>query len=95
MEIKHNKQTNGGAFYIDVNGNREAEITYENVSKQVIDLNHTIVKDSLSGQGVGYKLLDAAAEFMRNEDLKAKASCSFVQHAFEKKSNIYEDVIYK
>lgn len=93
MEINHLKNDNTGKFYIEINGEQKAEMTYKFIDKHTIDINHTEVNDALKGQGVGYKLVDKAVTFMRDQNLKAKASCPYVQHVFEKKQDLYNDVI--
>jgi len=94
MEVKHKKQNKSGKFYIEIDGEQKAEMTYRFQSDDVIDINHTEVDASLSGQGVGYKLIDAAVAFMRENNLKAVASCSYAQHVFKKKQEDYRDIIY-
>lgn len=94
MEIKHNKDNKSGTFYAEINGKRQAEMTYEFKGNNLIDINHTEVNDSLKGEGVGYKLVDAAVSFMRENNLKAQVSCPFVEHVFKKKQDDYQDVIF-
>ncbi|TYB76391.1 GNAT family N-acetyltransferase [Bizionia myxarmorum] len=93
MEVKHKKENKSGTFYIEIDGKQEAEMTYEFVDDAIIDINHTEVNESLKGQGVGYKLVDAAVAFMRENNLKAVASCPYVEHVFSKKQDDYKDVI--
>lgn len=93
MEIKHQKEENKGRFYLEVEGEEKAEMTYFFKDKHVIDINHTEVDDSLKGEDVGYKLVDAAVLFMRENNLKAIASCPYVEYVFKKKKNEYNDVI--
>ncbi|MER1999919.1 MAG: GNAT family N-acetyltransferase [Lysinibacillus sp.] len=71
-------------------GTRLAEITW--VERDgVMTMDHTYVSDSLRGQGVAKKLLDAAADYARSNNLKMKPLCSYVVSAFEKSSS-YDDV---
>lgn len=71
-------------------GNRLAEITWsENDGVMIMD--HTYVSDTLRGQGVAKKLLDTAAQYARDNNLKMKPICSYVVSAFEK-SDTYDDV---
>lgn len=91
MEFTYrNKGNNVGAFEYELNGNRVAEITW--VERDgVMDMNHTYVSDVLRGQGVAKKLLDAAAAYARENNLKMKAICSYVVASFDK-SDAYDDV---
>lgn len=94
MEVKHQKQNKSGKFYIEIDGVQKAEMTYIFKSENVIDINHTEVDESLSGQGVGQKLVEEAVTFLRDNNLKAVASCSYAQHVFKKKQEDYRDIIY-
>ncbi|EGV44968.1 N-acetyltransferase [Bizionia argentinensis JUB59] len=93
MEIKHQKDQESGTFFIEINGTREAEMTYRYINTNTIDINHTEVNDALKGEGVGSKLVEAAVKFLRENNLKAVASCSYVSHVFDKKQEMYKDII--
>ena len=71
-------------------GKRLAEITWAE-RDGVMVMDHTYVSDTLRGQGVAKKLLDAAAQYARSQNLKMKPICSYVVSAFEK-SKEYDDV---
>ncbi|MEK4427315.1 GNAT family N-acetyltransferase [Solibacillus sp. FSL K6-1523] len=91
MEFKLNKSSNGqGAFEYELDGQRVAEITWIE-QDGVMSMDHTYVSDVLRGQGMAKKLLDAAANYAREEQLKMTAVCSYVVSAFEK-SKEYDDI---
>lgn len=91
MEFTYrNKGENNGALEYEVNGERVAEITW-NLRDGVMNMDHTYVSDVLRGQGVAKKLLDAAADYARENNLKMNAICSYVVSSFEK-SDAYDDV---
>lgn len=71
-------------------GTRLAEITWQE-RQGIMVMDHTYVSDALRGQGVAKKLLDAAANYARENNLKMKAVCSYVVSAFEK-SDAYDDI---
>lgn len=73
-----------------VNGQKLGEITWEQVDG-VMHMNHTYVSDQLRGQGVAKQLLDAAAEYARENSLKMNPICSYVVSVFEK-SDEYDDI---
>lgn len=83
---------NGGTFAYEYeqNGERLAEITWSE-KDGVMQMDHTYVSDQLRGQGVAKKLLDAAADYARTNNLKMHAICSYVVSSFEK-SDAYDDV---
>lgn len=91
MEFTYrDKGNNQGAFEYEQQGERVAEITWV-LRDGVMDMDHTYVSDVLRGQGVAKKLLDTAANYARENNLKMNAICSYVVSAFEK-SDAYDDV---
>ncbi|MDD4051424.1 MAG: N-acetyltransferase, partial [candidate division Zixibacteria bacterium] len=56
MEIKHQFDGSKGAFFVEENGQRLAEMTYTRSGTSHIIIDHTGVSSALKGQGVG-KLL--------------------------------------
>lgn len=91
MEFTYNdKGNNQGAFECILNGERVAEITWL-LREDVMNMDHTYVSDVLRGQGVAQKLLNAAADYARENNYKMNAICSYVVSAFEK-SDAYDDI---
>jgi len=78
------------AFEFEQEGMKLAEIEWIE-RNEIMDMNHTYVSDALRGQGVAKKLLDRAADYARENNLKMNAICSYVVAAFEK-SEAYNDV---
>ncbi|MBD8026507.1 N-acetyltransferase [Ureibacillus sp. Re31] len=78
------------AFEYEQNGEKLAEIEWTE-HEDIMDMKHTYVSDVLRGQGVAKKLLDKAADYARENNLKMNAICSYVVSAFEK-SDTYNDV---
>ena len=93
MEIKQKDNGKNGKFFIEIENKQEAEMTYEYLDKNTINIDHTEVKEALKGQGVGYKLIEEAVNFMRKNNLKATATCSYAKGIFDKKKDEYQDVI--
>ena len=77
MQIQHIEKGGRGAFIIRVDGKRRAEMAYQNDGDSAFTIDHTEVDDSLRGQKVGDKLLAAAVEHARQNNLKIHATCSF------------------
>lgn len=91
MEFTYrDKGNNYGALEYGLNGERVAEIIWI-LRDGVMNMDHTYVSDVLRGQGVAKKLLDAAADYARENNLKMNAICSYVVSAFEK-SDAYDDL---
>ncbi len=55
-----------------------AIIEWRYVAEKVIDVNHTFVSESLRGQGIAQKLVEAVLELARQDNLKIIPSCSYV-----------------
>ncbi|MEO8934932.1 MAG: GNAT family N-acetyltransferase [Xanthomarina sp.] len=93
MDIKHEDNGESGKFFIEIDNKQEAEMTYEYIDQYTINIDHTEVKEALKGQGIGSKLIEAAVKFMRKNNLKAVATCSYAITILEKKKEEYKDVI--
>jgi predicted GNAT family acetyltransferase len=82
--IHHQEQDAKGAFYIELNGQRLAEMTYSRTNATMIIVDHTEVDPSLSGQGVGRALLDALVQWARATGTKVVPLCPFAKAQFDK-----------
>ncbi|WP_342514242.1 GNAT family N-acetyltransferase [Sporosarcina sp. FSL K6-1522] len=78
------------AFRHEQDGKLLAEITWTLLG-EVMVMDHTFVSDELRGQGVAKKILDRAAIYARENDLKMEPVCSYVVTAFERYKE-YDDV---
>ena len=92
MEIKHQENNNKGKFYYEVEGKQLAEMTYTYAGSDKIIIDHTEVDDSLRGQGVGYKLVEASVQFAREHKISVLPLCPFANAVFRKKKE-YSDVL--
>lgn len=93
MTVRREDDGKKGAFYLEVDGKKEAEMTYTWAGNDKIIIDHTEVADKLRGQGVGYQLMDAAVDFMRGNGLKAMPLCPFAKSVFDKTPE-YSDVLF-
>ena len=64
--------------------NPEGELIFDTDENGDYVIKHTEVKDSLSGQGAGKRLVDTMVDFARQEDKKIKAKCPFARSVMEK-----------
>lgn len=69
-----------------------AQVTFPAVDENTVDIDHTFVDDSLRGQGVAGKLMEAAARYLKEHEKKAVLTCSYAVKWFEKHPE-YEDVV--
>lgn len=74
-------------YKTDENGKVIAEITFPETEKNVFCIDHTFVDDSLRGQGIAGKLVEAAVSEIENKGGKVTATCSYAAHWLEKNKN--------
>lgn len=95
MEIKHQHHlTNGDFFILDDNQKKIAVMTYIMFDDETMLIEHTIVDEQLSGQGIGKKLVDAGVQFAREKGFKIIPQCPYANAVF-KKTPEYADVWLK
>ncbi len=94
MEVKHKDDGKKGLFYVEKDGKQVAEMTYVHSAPNKIIIDHTEVDDSLKGQGVGYELVAASVDYLRNNNLKVMPLCPFAAAVFKKKHDEYADVLF-
>jgi uncharacterized protein len=94
MEIKHETNDSKGAFYVEKDGARLAEMTYSKAGEGMIIIDHTQVDDSLRGEGVGKKLVEKGVGFARENDLKVLPLCPFAKAIIDKTPE-FQDVLKK
>tara|TARA_R110000868_G_scaffold132182_16_gene342816 strand:- start:2074 stop:2358 length:285 start_codon:yes stop_codon:yes gene_type:complete len=93
MEIKQTDNGKKGAFYIEINDVKVAEMTYLHAESHKIIIDHTEVSETLKGQGIGYKLVDALVDYLRSNNLKVIPLCPFANAVFKKMHLQYEDIL--
>lgn len=93
MEIQQHDNGTKGAFYIEIEGKRLAEMTYTYAGTEKVIIDHTEVDEYFKGQGVGYKLMESAVLFFRERNLKVIPLCPFAAAVFKKKYDLYKDVL--
>ena len=86
--IAHEETDHRGVFYIEQDGRRVAELTYSRANAALVIIDHTEVDPSLSGQGVGRRLLDAAVAWARETRTKFLVTCPFATAQFARDPSI-------
>ena len=76
-------QREPGRIYAEEEGRVIAEVTFPD-RDGAADIDHTFVDDTLRGQGVAGQLLQAAADQIRAEGKRARATCSYAEIWFER-----------
>lgn len=92
MVVGHEKGGHRGAFTIERDGRRLAELTYTVAPGGQVTLEHTVVDDALRGTGAGRKLVKAAVEWARSEGRPLVPICPFARSVIEKTPE-YRDVL--
>jgi predicted GNAT family acetyltransferase len=91
--IQHEHSDHKGAFYLERDGERLAQMTYTVAGSRVI-IDHTDVDDRLRGTGMGRKLVEAAVEWARKENARLMPLCPYAKSVFDKTPD-YADVLAK
>ena len=92
MDIKHG--TNKFYFGDDAQ-NPDGELTYLPDKKNKLVIDSVVVKEELRGEGYGDVLLDAAADYARENNLRLIGRCPFVAKRFDEYNDKYKDVIFR
>ena len=92
MEIQHEDDGERGRFFIEINGEKLAELTYVWSSDTKFVIEHTEVNYKLRGKNIGKQLVKAAVEFAQTKSSKILPLCSFVKVIFDKTPD-FNDVL--
>lgn len=92
MNIQQTDDGKKGAFYIEEEGERLAEMTYVWAGAEKFIIDHTEVSDKLAGKGAGKQLVAKAVDFAREKGVKIMPLCPFANKVF-KKTPEYSDVL--
>ncbi|MHA7129136.1 GNAT family N-acetyltransferase [Algoriphagus namhaensis] len=92
MEIKHQSDGRKGSFYLGESSNPKAEMVYVMAGPAKLIIEHTEVDESLRGEGVGIKLLEALVEDARARNIKVLPLCPFAKANLEKRPDL-QDVL--
>lgn len=68
----------------DSNGKIIAEIEFEEIQKNVYNIYHTFVDESLRGKGVASKLVNEAVNEIKLRNGEVQATCSYAKKWLEK-----------
>ena len=93
MLIQQKKNGSKGSFYIEEAGTTLAEMTYSMTGTDLMIIDHTEVSDELRGKNVGYRLLNAAVDHARANNIKIIPLCPFANSVFKKKKEEFADVL--
>jgi len=83
IAITHLDEAGGGAFVIQREDIRLAEMTYTRAGERLIIIDH-----QLRGLGVARKLLDALVAWARSSGTRVMATCPYAKAQFDKDPSI-------
>ena len=86
--IAHEESGHRGAFFVEQDGKRVAEMTYSRANASLVIIDHTEVAANLRGQGVGRRLLDAAVSWAHEMHTRIRTTCPFAGAQFAKDRSI-------
>jgi predicted GNAT family acetyltransferase len=84
LEIQHDDGDTAGAFFIDGEGGRLAELSYTRTGPSTVVLVHTEVSSTLQGRGVARMLVDHAIAWARQTGTKLVPLCPYVKSVFDR-----------
>lgn len=88
MNIERQDDGKKGAFVVQENETQAGLMTYTWAGKNKFIIDHTEVNPDFGGQGVGKKMVMAAVEFARENNLKIIPLCPFAKSVFDKVEEI-------
>lgn len=84
MEVKQEDDGKHGEFFIKVNGEKLAKMTYTWAGPDKFIIDHTEVNDKLRGRGAGKQLVIKSVGFARDNNKKILPLCPFANSVFMK-----------
>lgn len=82
--IKLEKEENNRAkFHITRDNEELAKIVFEE-NERNINVEETLVKKELRGQGIARKLVEKVIEYSKKQDKKLSSSCSYAKKVIDK-----------
>jgi predicted GNAT family acetyltransferase len=88
LEVRHEESGGRGAFFVEREGERLAEMTYSRAAEHRVIIDHTEVHPKLQGLGVARRLLDTAVAWARTTGTRVMATCPYAKAQFEKDASI-------
>lgn len=90
VQLKISDKT--GVFFIEINKNEEAMMTFSLTDDNKMIIDHTEVNPGNEGKGLGKKLMIKAVDYAIQNNLKIIPVCSFVKSVIEKTPE-FKDIV--
>lgn len=88
FEIENEESDSKGSYYIEVNKEKAAEITYSIAGTDRIIIDHTEVGEAYRGSGMGEKLVRKAVDDARTKGISIVPLCPFARSVFNKNEEL-------
>lgn len=88
FEVKNEEGESKGAYYIEVEGNKVAEMTYSVAGTDRIIIDHTEVSDAFRGKGLGDMMVRKAVENARSRQISIVPLCPFARSVFNREEEL-------
>lgn len=92
MDIQHNSGETKGQFFVEIEGEVKAIITYSKMGKTGIIIDHTDVNDDLRGMNMGKTLVEHVVRHARKNELKVIPLCPYAKSVIDKDPSL-QDVL--
>ncbi|MEM9279820.1 MAG: GNAT family N-acetyltransferase [Pseudomonadota bacterium] len=94
LEIHLEESDTKGRYYSDTKDGAFAEMTFTKAGEGLMIIDHTEVPKSLSGLGLGVRLVECGVAYARETGRKIVPLCPYAAHQFRKHSE-WHDVLNK
>lgn len=81
-DVTYNEKN--GHFYVSVDGNQQAKMTFVFAGPDTIIIDHTEVNEAYNGKGFGKFMFEKAVDFAREKNLKVIPLCPFAKKMFDR-----------
>lgn len=89
------KYERGRIYSTDEAGNLMTEAIFKEKGNGEIEIEHIFVDSSLRGSGMGGKMMETVADYLRKEKKRTTATCSYAKSWLQKNKEAYSDIISK
>jgi predicted GNAT family acetyltransferase len=91
MPVQREQKGRRGAFYLERDGIRLAEMTFSaDAEGKLVIIDHTEVAESLRGQGAARRLVEAAVGWAREKRIKLIPLCPFAKAVFDHEPSFHD-----
>jgi len=91
LVVQREQKGRRGAFYLEGGGIRLAEMTFSgSPDGKLFIIDHTEVSETLRGQGVARRLVEAAVGWARESRVKVIPLCPFAKAVFDREPSFHD-----